>query len=79
MEPILLELPEGGRSFSVNPHGGEEFGYVVDGSVILVIGDKRIPVKKGETFYMTGKDFHYILNEKKTTARVIWVSTPPLF
>ncbi len=78
MEPILLELPEGGRSFSVNPHGGEEFGYVVDGSVILVIGDKRIPVKKGETFYMTGKDFHYILNEKKTTARVIWVSTPPL-
>ena len=79
MEPILLEVPEGGRSFSVNPHGGEEFGYVVDGSVILVIGDKRIPVKMGETFYMTGKDFHYILNEKKTTARVIWVSTPPLF
>ena len=40
MEPILLEIPEGGKSFNVNPHGGEEFGYVVDGSVILVIGDK---------------------------------------
>lgn len=79
MEPILLEIPEGGKSFNVNPHGGEEFGYVVDGSVILVIGDKKYLVKKGETFYMTGKDFHYILNEKKTTAKVIWVSTPPLF
>lgn len=79
MEPILLEIPEGGKSFNVNPHGGEEFGYVVDGSVILVIGDKKYSVKKGETFYMTGKDFHYILNEKKTTAKVIWVSTPPLF
>ena len=42
MEPILLEIPEGGKSFNVNPHGGEEFGYVVDGSVILVIGDKNI-------------------------------------
>ena len=30
MEPILLEIPEGGKSFNVNPHGGEEFGYVVD-------------------------------------------------
>ena len=79
MEPILLEIPEGGKSFNVNPHGGEEFGYVVDGSVILVIGDKKYSVKKGETFYTTGKDFHYILNEKKTTAKVIWVSTPPLF
>ena len=29
MEPILLEIPEGGKSFNVNPHGGEEFGYVV--------------------------------------------------
>ena len=25
MEPILLEIPEGGKSFNVNPHGGEEF------------------------------------------------------
>ena len=79
MEPILIEIPQGGRSFNVNPHGGEEFGYVVDGSAILVIGDKRYSIKKGETFYMTGKDFHYILNEKKTAAKIIWVSTPPLF
>ncbi len=79
MEPILIEIPEGGRSFSVNPHAGEEFGYVVEGSVILVSGEKRYAVKKGETFYMTGKDFHYFLNEKKGKAKIIWVSTPPLF
>ena len=79
MEPILIEIPQGGKSFNVNPHGGEEFGYVVDGSAILVVGDKRYSIKKGETFYMTGKDFHYILNEKKTAAKIIWVSTPPLF
>lgn len=38
MEPILLELPAGGESFEVEPHNGEEFGYVLDGSVILECG-----------------------------------------
>lgn len=80
MEPILIEIPQGGKSFSVNPHGGEEFGYVLDGGAILVVDEKRrYSIKKGETFYMTGKDFHYIINEKKATAKIIWVSTPPLF
>lgn len=79
MEPILIEIPQDGKSFSVNPHGGEEFGYVVDGSAMLVVGEKKYNIKKGETFYMTGKDFHYIMNEKKTTVKIIWVSTPPLF
>lgn len=79
MEPILVEIPCGGKSFSVNPHGGEEFGYVTEGSVTLVAGEKKYNIKKGETFYMTGKDFHYFVNEKKTAAKIIWVSTPPLF
>ena len=79
MEPILIEIPHGGKSFSVRPHGGEEFGYVVDGTAVLIAGDKRYVIKKGETFYMTGKDFHYITNEKAKTAKIIWVSTPPLF
>ena len=79
MEPILIEIPQGGKSFSVRPHGGEEFGYVVDGTAVLIAGDKRYVIKKGETFYMTGKDFHYIANEKAKTAKIIWVSTPPLF
>ena len=79
MEPILIEIPQGGKSFSVRPHGGEEFGYVVDGTAVLIVGDKRYVIKKGETFYMTGKDFHYITNEKAKTAKIIWVSTPPLF
>lgn len=79
MEPILIEIPQGGKSFSVRPHGGEEFGYVVDGTAVLIAGDKRYVIKKGETFYMTGKDFHYITNEKAKMAKIIWVSTPPLF
>ncbi len=79
MEPILIELLQDGESFVMEPHGGEEFGYVLEGSVLLVSGDKQYKVNKGETFYLFGKNSHFLKNERKTTAKVLWVSTPPLF
>ena len=79
MEPILLELPVGGVSFEIEPHNGEEFGYVLDGSVILECDGERSVVCRGETFYLHGRTFHYLKNERKTTARILWVCTPPLF
>ena len=79
MEPILLELPEGGESFTVEPHDGEEFGYVVEGSVVLVCDGEEHPLRRGETFYLHGRSFHLLKNVRKTTAHVLWVSTPPLF
>ena len=79
MEPILLTLPEGGQSFEVAPHTGEEFGYVADGTVALECDGKRSVLRKGETFYLHGRTFHVLKNEKKTPVRVLWVSTPPLF
>ncbi len=79
MEPILLTLPEGGKSFEVAPHSGEEFGYVVDGTAVLECNSKRQTLRRGETFYLHGRTFHTLQNEHKTPARILWVSTPPLF
>ena len=79
MEPILLTLHPGAKSMEMVSHSGEEFGYVLEGRVVLVNGEKEYTVKKGETFYLNGKNFHYIKNERKTKAVVLWVSTPPLF
>ena len=79
MEPILLELPPQGRSHEVAVHEGEEFGYVLEGRITLVNGDKEYPVKKGETFYINGKYRHYLKNNGKNEARVLWITTPPLF
>lgn len=79
MEPILLELPQGGESFQMDPHCGEEFGYVLEGSITLDCGDESHIVHKGETFYLSGKTSHFLRNDKKTKAKVLWISTPPLF
>ena len=79
MEPVLIELLPGQNTFEVAPHDGEEFGFVLEGRVTLHDGEKQYVVKKGETFYLHGKNFHFLRNDKKTTAKLIWVSTPPLF
>ena len=79
MEPIIIELEPGGQSVCDDPHTGEEFGYVLEGEIILVLGKKKNRVKKGETFYYMANREHYIENISKRPARVLWISTPPMF
>ncbi len=77
MEPILLTLEAGGSTYPDNPHEGEEFGYVLQGSVTLHIGAKTLRAKKGESFYFTSDKKHYITS--KSGAVLLWVSSPPSF
>ena len=77
MEPIRLSLKAGGQTYPDNPHEGEEFGYVLSGSVTVVLGNKAFKAKKGESFYYEAKYKHHL--ESKKGAKVIWVSGPPSF
>lgn len=79
MEPILIELEPEGRTKEDSPHEGEEFGYVINGSIFINIGKEKLKVKKGESFYYKANSNHYISNAGKTKASIIWVSTPPSF
>lgn len=79
MEPIRITLEKGGSTYPDNPHEGEEFGYVLSGSIYLILGSRTIRVKKGESFYFTANTTHYIRASEKTGATLIWVSTPPSF
>lgn len=79
MEPILLELGKGGCSQELQPGEGEEFGYVLQGKIVLHYGDREYVLKKGQTFYYKGDRTRFIENLWDTVAKVIWVSTPPTF
>jgi len=79
LEPILVTIPAGVKGTEDDPHEGEEFGYVLSGSVLLVLGEKRYRVKKGGSFYFRPTRLHYLTNPGKVEARVLWVSTPPSF
>ncbi len=79
MEPILVEMDEGGESYPLPPHEGEEFGYVLSGAVFLVTGEKKTRVRTGCSFCLHPRQTHYLVNAGKTKARVLWVSNPPTF
>lgn len=79
MEPIIIELQPGGTSHKDNPHSGEEFGYVLEGKIVLQVGSKKITVKAGQSFYYMANKYHHIENKSKEVAKVLWVSTPPMF
>lgn len=79
MEPILVEMNEGGATYPLPPHEGEEFGYVLQGSVCLMMGEKKIRVRTGCSFCIHPRESHYLVNAGKTKARVLWISNPPIF
>lgn len=79
MEPILVTLRPNGETDSDMPHEGEEFGYIIEGCVRLMIGDKEIDCKKGDSFYFTADKAHCIKNISEGDAVFIWVSSPPNF
>ena len=79
MEPILVEMAPGGETEEDDPHEGEEFGYVLSGTVKIVVGDRVERVRKDESFYFQPTAPHKLVNAGKSACRVLWVSTPPSF
>lgn len=77
MEPILLTLKAGGSTYPDTPHEGEEFGYVLQGSVSVHLGSRTYKARKGETFYFTSDKEHFLTS--KSGASILWVSSPPSF
>ena len=77
MEPILLTLKAGGSTCQDVPHEGEEFGYVLQGSISIHVGSAVYKAKKGDAFYYSCEKPHYLTS--KTGASVLWVSSPPSF
>jgi transcriptional regulator with XRE-family HTH domain len=79
MEPILLTLGPGAQTETDDPHPGEEFGYVLAGSVTLTLGGGSYRVHKGGSFYYKTDAPHKLQNNGRKKAEVLWVSSPPFF
>ena len=79
MEPILITLSPNSETQIDYPHEGQEFAYVLEGELLLIIDNKKYKVKEGETFYYDSIKNHYLRNVKEKICKVIWVSSPPNF
>lgn len=80
MEPIMYEIKPGGESGrgSFN-HNGEEFIYIVEGSLDIYIEDQLTTLNEGDSFYFKSTLNHRFKNNGKKLTKAIWVVTPPTF
>lgn len=79
MEPVRFTLKPGGASDVHLPHEGEEFGYVLKGSIRVNYGGRAYTVRAGESFYFHCGKKHFLENTGSRDAVLIWISTPPSF
>jgi transcriptional regulator with XRE-family HTH domain len=79
LECHLHHIAPGGGSGGNFQHQGEEFGYVLEGEIELVVGGHRHVAKTGDSFRFSSEKIHSWSNKGKRTLRVLWINTPPTF
>nr|WP_083533838.1 helix-turn-helix domain-containing protein [Gordonia desulfuricans] len=61
-------------------HAGEEFLTVIEGEIELTLdGVETIELRTGDSMTFTSTRPHSYFNRSPTTARIVWVNTPPTF
>jgi DNA-binding transcriptional MerR regulator/mannose-6-phosphate isomerase-like protein (cupin superfamily) len=80
MEPHLFRVAPSAGSGESYSHEGEEFLYILRGSLEISLTDgERLCLKEGDSFYFESSNEHRWKNPGKKEALVIWVNTPPTF
>ena len=77
MDPIMLHLKPGESLEERDPHPGEQFGYVLQGTATLRIGKKSFKVPGKHCFYFESNKPHQIGNEGGRDVSLLWITTPP--
>ena len=60
-------------------HAGEEVGYLLEGTLELILGDERHVLHAGDAFTFSSQIPHGYRNPGDRVARVLWVNTPATF
>ena len=68
-----------GCKTSLMTHNGEEFGYILKGSLLIVSDNRKYRVNAKEAFYLSGHHSHYLYNPLKRDTVFLWITTPPQF
>ncbi len=80
MEPHLFHVaPGAGSGEEEYAHEGEEFLFVLNGVLNLVVNGEEYRLQKGDSFYFESSTPHRWSNPSKSEAVVLWVNTPPTF
>ncbi|MCL6446482.1 MAG: cupin domain-containing protein, partial [Alicyclobacillus sp.] len=79
LEPLLVELKPNqsfGPTFS---HGGEEFYYVLEGCVLMRVGEQDHVLGEGDAIHFPSSIPHNWENTTEQPAKILCVLTPAIF
>jgi len=80
LEPLLVEIdPHSETGTDFYRHTGEEFGYVFEGTMTVVIGNEEHVLHEGDSIYFSSNLPHRLRNKTDQMTRAFWVGTPPSF
>ena len=51
MEPLMVTVQPDDTDMSLVSHSGQEFNYVVEGSVMVILGDEEVVLEAGDCVY----------------------------
>jgi quercetin dioxygenase-like cupin family protein len=73
-EVITHNIPAGHQS-DIRTHTGDEFGYVLQGEIILTVGEHEYRLTAGDAYQIRGRDPHGYGAPKESPGEVLVVST----
>lgn len=80
LEPQLFVLAPGAASEGAYAHDGEEFIYVLEGSLTIWIGEgERHRLVAGDSLTFPSTLQHRWRNRADGDTRLLWINTPPTF
>lgn len=79
MDPVLVSLEPGSSTEAHLGHEGEEFGFLLQGKVTLWVDKEVYTMRKGDCFYFSSDREHQLHNSGKSTAKLLWIVSPPVF
>ncbi len=77
MNPILLRLEPNEKLDKLEPMPGEQFGYVLKGTVTLLLDGNEHKVSAGKCFYFEANQDNQLVNQSEKAAQLLWVTSPP--
>ena len=78
-QSAIHTVPPHSGSDGLVEHEGEDFGYILEGTLKLFVGDQTFLLGEGDTFYFPSTIAHAYVNLGDTQTRVLWFNTPPTF
>ena len=77
MDPLMIALAPGEALPEEGPHAGEEFGYVLSGTLTLLLGKKTYRIPARNCFYFEADRGHRFSNRGRLPVKFLWVTSPP--